>query len=551
MNTLSPTAPATLPPGTRLDELEIKRVLGIGGFGIVYLAFDHSLERLVAFKEFMPSALAERRGQAVTVRTEADASMFALGMRSFVNEARLLARFDHPALVKVLRFWEANGTAYMTMPYYEGQTLRAARAAMGGAPGEGWLRAVAVPLLGALDVLHAERVFHRDIAPDNILLLPTGAPVLLDFGAARRVIGDQTQSLTAILKPSFAPIEQYGESTDMHQGAWTDLYALAAVLYFCISGRPPSTAPSRVLHDSVPKLLQARDGLRAADGSVYGEALLATIDAALALRPKARPQTADEFRAGLAGEWVPSVAQGKAGVQVDLSDAATVLQPTRLLHTSTGVPSDDVAPPGRLRTVIDSPPLQVPTSAQHLDPTSPTSFVADSRAKRPHLAGCVWALQYAAVAIVALLLGTALASTDLFESTVIVRARLFGGGGLNAADLARAGGQSGALFLVWMAAARTTRYLRDAQSRFSACHSLVTASAIIFVLSCAYVVLWPVMRPLMSGNSIAVYRWAFVMAILTAAVWLGVLLLRHAELLGDGLRQAVAWFKSAITTFRR
>ncbi|MBA2721583.1 MAG: protein kinase [Methylibium sp.] len=300
--------PDALAPGTRLSEFEIERVLGIGGFGIVYLAFDHALERHVALKEYMPAALAARRGGTqIAVRSEAHAKTFGIGLRSFVNEARLLARFDHPALVKVYRFWEENGTAYMVMPYYEGQTLSIARTAMASPPNEDWLLALADAMLGALEALHREQVYHRDVAPDNILLQPDGAAVLLDFGAARLVISDRTQSLTAILKPNFAPIEQYGESSQLLQGPWTDLYSLAAVLHFCLIGRAPVPAALRMLHDELPSLLALGDELTAADGSRYSAAFLGAIDAALAVRPQARPQHAAAFRAALHGEPAPPV----------------------------------------------------------------------------------------------------------------------------------------------------------------------------------------------------------------------------------------------------
>ena len=178
-----------LPEGARLLDYEIVGLIGEGGFGIVYLAYDASLERHVAIKEYLPAVLASRaRSRAVMVKSERHADAFRTGMRCFVNEARLLARFDHPSLVKVLRFWEGNGTAYMVMPFYEGPTLAHALQSLGRAPTEqellGWLR----PLLHALSTLHAVRCYHRDIAPDNILLTPAG-PLLLDFGAARRVVG--------------------------------------------------------------------------------------------------------------------------------------------------------------------------------------------------------------------------------------------------------------------------------------------------------------------------------------------------------------------------
>jgi len=147
-----------LPAGTRFGELEILRTLGIGGFGIVYLARDHALERDVAIKEFMPAHLAWRSTDThVSVRTAAQLKTFESGRRSFVNEARLLARFDHPSLLKVYRFWEDHGTAYMAMPYLQGQTLSAARKALGRAPDEAWIRQRFLPLLDALALRDALR----------------------------------------------------------------------------------------------------------------------------------------------------------------------------------------------------------------------------------------------------------------------------------------------------------------------------------------------------------------------------------------------------------
>lgn len=296
-----------LPAGTRLAEFEIERVLGVGGFGIVYLAFDHALERQVAIKEYMPAALASRgQGLDILLRSASHAETFALGLRSFINESRLLARFDHPALVKVYRFWEAHGTAYMVMPYYKGQTVQNVRREMEAPPDEAWLRQLIEPLLGALDCLHREQVFHRDIAPDNILLLDSEdgqgpRPVLLDLGAARHVIGDRTQSLTAILKPSFAPIEQYAETVQLRQGAWTDLYALAAVVYFCITGRPPTPATARAVHDDLPSLGQMSAGLASGFDRVYSASFVNAIDHALAVRPNARPDSVAAWRDELSG----------------------------------------------------------------------------------------------------------------------------------------------------------------------------------------------------------------------------------------------------------
>jgi serine/threonine protein kinase len=288
------TEAGALPIGSRLAEFEIERVLGAGGFGIVYLALDHSLGRHVAIKEYVPSSLAARAaGPTLTVRSAANAPTFESGLRSFINEARLLASFDHPSLVKVHRFWEANGTAYMAMPYYAGRTLKEVRSTLTQPPDEAWLRGLIDPLLGALEVLHAQRVYHRDISPDNIMLLPDGRPVLLDFGSARRVLGDASNALTAILKPHFAPIEQYADLDSFPQGAWTDLYALGAVVYFMLRGHPPVPAAVRSMHDEMPAL---------SNGS---SRFLAAIDWMLAVHPKDRPQSIAALRKALNAETAP------------------------------------------------------------------------------------------------------------------------------------------------------------------------------------------------------------------------------------------------------
>ena len=292
---LSAEAPEALAVGTRVAEFEVRRVLGSGGFGIVYLAWDHALEREVALKEYMPGTLAGRgAGLQVSVRSNSTADTFALGLRSFINEGRLLARFDHPSLVKVYRFWEDNGTAYMVMPYYPGRTLRQARQGMVVPPGEGACRRVLDALLSALEALHREGVYHRDIAPDNILLGDDGLPVLLDFGAARRVLSDRTQALTSIMKPHYAPLEQYADASAMRQGPWTDLYALGGTMYFMLTAKEPVAAASRALHDDQPRLAE----LRPRDCS---QGFLAAIDWMLCLKPPERPQSVHMLRDVLEG----------------------------------------------------------------------------------------------------------------------------------------------------------------------------------------------------------------------------------------------------------
>lgn len=279
-----------LPIGTRLGEFEIIDLIGEGGFGIVYLAQDHSLQRRVALKEYMPASLASRgTNAAVVVRSERHQETFEIGRRSFVNEARLLAQFDHPALVKVYRFWESNGTAYMVMPYYDGRTLREVLGSLTAPPDEAWIRKILAPVIDALELIHRDNCFHRDIAPDNIILLANDRPVLLDFGAARRVIGDMTQALTVILKPGYAPIEQYAEMPGMKQGPWTDVYALAAVIYFMIARKLPPPSVSRIMQDHYEPLSKIAAGR-------YSDALLKGVDLCLTVRPEQRPQSMAEMR---------------------------------------------------------------------------------------------------------------------------------------------------------------------------------------------------------------------------------------------------------------
>jgi serine/threonine protein kinase len=276
--------------GTRLSDFEITGVLGEGGFGIVYLAYDHALQRTVAIKEYMPGVLAMRASNAgITLRSERHKDTFALGLKSFINEARLLAQFDHPALIKVYRFWEQNNTAYTAMKFYDGRTIKDIVTNSPELVNEAWCRAVLRQILEALEMLYTMQILHRDISPDNIIVQENGDAVLLDFGSARQIIGDMTSGLTVILKPGYAPVEQYAGDGSLGQGPFTDLYSLSAVMYFAITKAPPPASIGRMISDSVVALTA-----RAPAG--YGEPMLAAIDKGLAVLAQDRPQTIAEFR---------------------------------------------------------------------------------------------------------------------------------------------------------------------------------------------------------------------------------------------------------------
>jgi serine/threonine protein kinase len=324
-----PSGDNALPIGTVLGEFEIIGLIGEGGFGIVYLVYDHSLQRKVALKEYMPAGLASRKSGTTVAKSRQHLETFQAGLRSFINEARLLAQFDHPSLVKVHRFWEANGTAYMVMPFYEGRTLRDTLRQEEDPPGELRLKQLLQHLLDALEIIHTESCFHRDIAPDNILILKDGRPLLLDFGAARRVISNMTQNLTVILKPGYAPIEQYAEMESMKQGAWTDIYALAAVMYYAIAGKTPVPAVSRIISDSLEPLSRLESGQ-----GRYTPAFLHAIDKALAVNPEERPQSVADFRALL------DLAAPAPSPRVDLSPSGTkaTIEPRAAVAPANGSP---------------------------------------------------------------------------------------------------------------------------------------------------------------------------------------------------------------------
>jgi serine/threonine protein kinase len=386
-----------LPPGTRFGELEILGTLGVGGFGIVYLARDHSLEREIAIKEYMPSQFAQRDGHSqVSVRSISMRETFEVGRRSFVNEAKLLARFDHPSLLKVYRFWEAHGTAYMAMPRLSGQNLREARKGQPTPPPEAWARRVFDAVLGGLAVLHAQQVWHRDVAPDNIFLPADGsAPILLDFGAARQAIGDRTQIFTAILKPSYAPIEQYAEATSLKQGPWTDFYALAAAMHDLLTGRPPPPCTARAMGDELAPL--------AVEG--YSPSFLAALDWALRVPPHQRPANAAAWREVIEGRAPVPPALPAPGRAAPPPAAAEPLD-FEFADTVQALPSDEdelaptivVPAPRAARPKPVKPPPPAPPPAP---PTAPRAAPApatppDKAPKR----GLIWA---GAVAVLVLL----------------------------------------------------------------------------------------------------------------------------------------------------
>ena len=327
------TAPGTtassssdaLPKHTMIGEFEIVGLIGEGGFGTVYLAVDHSLQRKVALKEYRPSLLATRHGKSVMVRSTRHADAFEAGLKSFMNEARTLARFDHPALIHVYRVWQQNNTAYMAMPLCEGKSLTMTIRDDPMIASQSWVTSVMLPLLEAVGTLHASNIYHRDIAPDNIVIQENGAPMLLDFGAARQIASDKTQALTVMVKPGYAPIEQFADDASMKQGPWTDIYALGATMYFAINGRAPPNSVARLANDAMVPLVTMT-------GQGYTQSFLEAIDRALAVRPHERPQSVAEFRELI--ERIPEPVVPRVGVAEIIGSAAVSSSPPGISSTS-------------------------------------------------------------------------------------------------------------------------------------------------------------------------------------------------------------------------
>jgi len=283
--------PNSLPVGYRFNEFEIKEVIGGGGFGIVYRAWDHLLERTIAIKEYLPISLATRyENQVIVLRSEHHQKLFAAGLNSFMQEARLLARFNHPGLLHVLRFWEENGTAYMGTLYYNGITLKEWQQSSPKTLTDAWIRHLLPPLFGAIDTIHRAGYLHRDISLDNIQIQENQLPVLLDFGSARKEIGNLSDEIEIMLKPGYAPIEQYSEESDIDQGPWTDIYALGAVLHTLVTGSPPPVSVVRCIEDRYDPLTKRRP-------KGFSLSLLNAIDRSLAMKAQDRPQSIDELAA--------------------------------------------------------------------------------------------------------------------------------------------------------------------------------------------------------------------------------------------------------------
>jgi len=286
-----------LPKGAMLYEFEIDCVLGAGGFGITYKAKDTNLDTYMVIKEYMPSSFASRSHYTTVTCVPKEQETFERGKQKFLEEAKVLKKFDNIFIVKTHRYFEANGTAYFVMDFYDGETL-----------GEYFeknpnrhytqdeILTIMMPIIEGLKVVHEKGVLHRDIAPDNIFLRRDRSPVIIDFGASKNAFGTQTQNIAAVIKHGYSPPEQY--TPNSKQDETTDLYAICAVLYEFITGQKPPESSYRQTQifntedDPLENIVQKYKGK-------YHQSFLATIHKGLSLRQKERVQTIKELQKGL------------------------------------------------------------------------------------------------------------------------------------------------------------------------------------------------------------------------------------------------------------
>ena len=288
-----------LPIGTRLDHYVLREVLGAGGFGITYLAVHETLGKQYAIKEYFPGSFSYREG--MTVRPSVtSADVYQWGLDRFVTEARALAKFKHQSIVDVTNIFEANGTAYIVLGYEAGDNMADWLRRLGRRPTQAELDKIVVPLLSALEEIHAHGILHRDIAPDNILIRPDGMPVLIDFGSARELTRNYSRVQSMVVKQGFSAPEQYSTRPGL-QGSWTDIYAFASTLYRAVAGQPPPEATDRLLNDDLPPLTHLI-------GQGYRPEFLAAIIQGLRIKTGERPQTVADWRQRLMSAGGPLAA---------------------------------------------------------------------------------------------------------------------------------------------------------------------------------------------------------------------------------------------------
>jgi hypothetical protein len=475
-----------LQPGTLLMEYRVTGLLGAGAFGITYLARDTHLDKDVAIKEYLPSAFAARAadGHIVPITPEQEQD-YRWGLERFSQEARTLARFSHPNIVRVNRYFEANSTGYMVMDYERGESLKRFVRAQPFAP-EAKLKGLIAPLLDGLEKVHACGFLHRDIKPDNIFLRQDAGPVLIDFGSARQTAAEGDHALTTIVSPGYAPFEQY--TTTKQQGPWSDLYSVGGVLFFLVTGRSPPDALTRMKGDTLAtQLNEAR--------AHYSPAFLDAIAWSLALEETARPRSVAAWRNALLREAAPQREQAPAGVEA-LKVEPWV--PAAILRSGTGA---RLQPDGPEPTMVM---LDAPVDGG----------AVRAHATPPRARGCDRLLGHLVLIGVTCSLGGLIGRLPAFEETQLLEGRL------TAASAVELLSAAGAILFLWLLARGLALRLRARGGPRSVLYDLLMPVLTLGSLAIAYAVALRWLAPALDETRIAACAWGFLLAGCACAIWL-------------------------------
>jgi Protein kinase domain len=490
-----------LPPGTLLMEYRVSGLLGAGAFGITYLARDTHLDKDVAIKEYLPSAFAARAADGsvvpITPQQEQD---YRWGLERFSQEARTLARFSHPNIVRVNRYFEANGTGCMVMDYERGESLKAFVRAH-PSPSEASLKALVAPLLDGLEKVHASGFLHRDIKPDNIFLRQDTGPVLIDFGSARQTAADPAHALTTIVSPGYAPFEQY--TTSKQQGPWSDIYSLGGVLYFLVTGHSPPDAITRMKGDRLGEGLGAMR-------ERYSPAFLEAIIWALALEENARPHDVATWRGALLRAPVltgEDASTRRERVKVEPWLPAIVLQP----DAAATVGPHALEPTANATIVL----LEAAAEAGSAQTNSPTQGVHRWE----------WLFGHVLLIGVTAALGALLGKLPAFQETQMVEGRL------TAAALVQVLGAAGAILFLWLFGRGLALRLRARGGARTLLYDLLMPVVTLGSLTLSYAVVLRLLGPALDGTQISACAWGFLLGTCGCAIWLCMAVFSHAEAL--------------------
>lgn len=373
--------PTVLSSGSVLQgRYAVGRVIGKGGFGVTYLAYDIKHDEKIAVKEYYPYGIALRNPEStiVSVSTEEAADIFKSGAEKFYDEARLVAAFNgNPSIVSVYDFFYENDTVYYTMEYLEGRTLKD-YVEKNGTITSGQAVYIAEKISSALMTAHSSNILHRDVSPDNIMICNDGKVKLLDFGAARQVVANASQSLSVILKQGFAPLEQYQKKG--RQGPWTDIYSLGATLYFALTKDIPDDPMTRFESD---------DEYSSNKYSIV-QPLWEIIRKATMLRIEDRYSNIFEFRSDLASSGITAepLVEFEAPERIVLPPGVTAkpysttasMRTSKQSQTEQRAAVPPVAPPPAAETKMILPNSSVNTEPVAPAPTVPEAAPAEENA---------------------------------------------------------------------------------------------------------------------------------------------------------------------------